>query len=245
MNLKGMHILVTGGSRGIGAAIAHEAANRGARVAITYNSNRESAEKAVRDFSGEGHLVVSMNISNEDSVKKGISEVMEHFPTLDGLVNNAGVTKDQLILRMKADDFDSVINTNLRGSFLCTREAVKLMLKSRKGSLVHITSVVGEMGNPGQTNYCASKGGIEAFSKSVAHEVASRKIRSNCVSPGFIATDMTHSLTEDQKKAMVDRIPLGAIGEGKDVAAAVCFLLSDDSKYMTGQTLRVNGGLYM
>jgi 3-oxoacyl-[acyl-carrier protein] reductase len=245
MKLKGQHILVTGGSRGIGAAIAKRVAEEGAKVAITYNSNRESAEKVVGGFSGEGHLVVPMNISSEESVKQAFAEILKHFPSIEGLVNNAGITKDQLILRMKTDDFDSVVATNLRGTFLCSREAVKLMLKARKGSLVHITSVVGEMGNPGQANYCASKGGIESFSKSIALEVASRKIRSNCVSPGFIATDMTHSLTEDQKKVMLDRVPLGSIGEAEDVAAAVCFLLSDDSKYITGHTLSVNGGLYM
>lgn len=245
MRLKGLNVLVTGGSRGIGAAIALETARQGARVAITYNSNRESAERVVREFPGEGHLVLAMNISDEESIKKGFAELMVHFPALDGVVNNAGITKDQLLLRMKAEDFDSVVQTNLRGTFLCTREAVKLMLKARKGSLVHITSVVGEMGNPGQANYCASKGGVEAMSKSVALEVASRSIRSNCVAPGFIATDMTHALTEDQKKAMMDRIPLGRIGDGADVAQAVCFLLSDDSKYITGQTISVNGGLYM
>jgi 3-oxoacyl-[acyl-carrier protein] reductase len=245
MNLKGLHILVTGGSRGIGAAIARRAAREGARVAITYNSNRDSAEKVLKEFSGEGHIVVNMNVADEDSVKKAFAEVLTHFATLDGLVNNAGITKDQLLLRMKAEDFDSVIQTNLRGTFLCTREAVKIMLKARKGALVHITSVVGEMGNPGQANYCASKGGVESLSKSVALEVSSRKIRSNCVAPGFIATDMTQALTDDQKKAMSDRIPLGSIGEPEDVASAVCFLLSDDSKYITGQTLSVNGGLYI
>ncbi|MEQ1878793.1 MAG: 3-oxoacyl-[acyl-carrier-protein] reductase [Bdellovibrionia bacterium] len=245
MRLKGLHILVTGGSRGIGAAIAKQAAIEGAKVAITYNSNRESAEKVVREFPGEGHLVLAMNVGEEDSVKKAIAELLTHFPSIDGLVNNAGITKDQLMLRMKAEEFDNVINTNLRGTFLCTREVLKPMVKARKGSLVHITSVVGEMGNPGQANYCASKGGIESFSKSVALEVASRKIRSNCVAPGFIATDMTEKLTDDQKKAMMDRIPLGSIGDPSDVGAAVCFLLSDDSKYITGHTLSVNGGLYM
>jgi 3-oxoacyl-[acyl-carrier protein] reductase len=184
-------------------------------------------------------------VGDEESVKKGFGECLEHFSTLDGLVNNAGITKDQLLLRMKSEDFDSVIQTNLKGSFLCTREAVKVMLKARKGSLVHITSVAGEMGNPGQANYCASKGGIEAMSKSVALEVASRKIRSNCVAPGFIGTDMTQALNEDQKKAFLDHIPLGYIAEPREVASAVCFLLSDDSRYITGQTLSVNGGLYM
>jgi 3-oxoacyl-[acyl-carrier protein] reductase len=245
MRLKGLHILVTGGSRGIGAAIAKQAAAQGAKVAITYNSNRESAEKIVRDFHGDGHLVLAMNISEEESVKKAIAELLAHFPAIDGLVNNAGITKDQLLLRMKTEDFDSVVQTNLRGTFLCTREVLKPMVKARKGSIVHITSVVGEMGNPGQANYCASKGGIEAFSKSVALEVASRKIRSNCVAPGFIATDMTDALTEDQKKSLAERIPMQSIGEPTDVGNAVCFLLSDDSKYITGHTLSVNGGLYM
>jgi 3-oxoacyl-[acyl-carrier protein] reductase len=186
-----------------------------------------------------------MNVAEEDSVKKGFQEILQQFETIDGLVNNAGITKDQLMLRMKIEDFDSVIQTNLRGSFLCSREVLKPMIRAKKGSIVHITSVVGEMGNPGQANYSASKGGIEAFSKSIALEVASRQVRSNCVAPGFIESDMTDALTEIQKKALFDRIPMGFIGSGNDVAHAVCFLLSDESRYVTGQTLSVNGGIYM
>lgn len=243
--LEGKKILITGGSRGIGAGIVQACAEQGAQVAFTYSSNKESAEKILKDLPGSGHTIAEMKMESEESIQSAVNTVLEKFKNIDGVVNNAGMTKDQLVLRMSANDFDHVYQVNLRGSFLCSKFCLKPMLKSRAGSFVHITSVVGQTGNPGQTNYTAMKAGLEAFSKSLAQEIASRGIRSNCVAPGFIQTDMTDKLPEDQKAALTSQIPLGAIGTPRDVANAVLFLLSDLSKYITGQTINVNGGLYM
>ncbi|OFZ18386.1 MAG: 3-oxoacyl-[acyl-carrier-protein] reductase [Bdellovibrionales bacterium RBG_16_40_8] len=245
MKLKGKSIIVTGGSRGIGAAIAKRLAEDGARIALTYTSKPEAAEEVRKSLPGEGHLALQINIANEDSVEAGLKVVLEQFDKIDGLVNNAGITKDQLLLRMKAEDFDQVIQTNLRGTYLCTRAVSKVMLKARQGSIVNITSVIGHSGNPGQANYAASKGGITAFSKSIAQEIGSRNIRINCVAPGFIVTEMTDVLPETQKNAILAKIPLQKFGNTEDIAAAVSFLLSDDAVYITGQTLHVNGGMSM
>jgi 3-oxoacyl-[acyl-carrier protein] reductase len=244
-SLLGKKILVTGGSRGIGASIVKTLASKGARVAFTYSSNEDAAKSVFDNLSGSGHFMLKMDVSQGTSVDQGIEAVLAHFGELDGVVNNAGITKDQLLLRMKAEDFDAVINTNLKGTFLVTKAAIKPMLKTRKGSIVNITSVIGLTGNAGQANYAASKGGVEAFSKSVALEVASRGLRVNCVAPGFIKTEMTDALSEDQKKAIVAEIPMERIAEPEEVAQAVAFLLSDESKYITGHTLSVNGGLFM
>ena len=238
-------IMVTGGSRGIGSAIVHFLAEQGAQVCFTYSSNEESARKLAQTLPGNGHFYIHMNVSDETRVQSAIDHVLEKWPDIDGVVNNAGITKDQLLLRLKTEDFDSVIQTNLRGTFLVTKAFAKAMLKNRKGNIVNISSVIGSTGNPGQANYSASKAGIEAFSKSVALELASRHIRVNCIAPGFIATDMTEALTDEQKKGITGKIPLGVIGEGRDVASCVGFLLSDESKYITGQTIHVNGGMYM
>ncbi len=253
MDLTNKNILVTGGSRGIGAGIVRTLAEAGARVAFTYTSRSDSAEALLSDLPSSssaqtatpGHFTFEMDISREDSIEKGFQFALERFGHLDGLVNNAGVTRDQLLLRMKAEDFDHVLQTNLRGTFLCTKTAVKAMLKARKGSIVNITSVIGHVGNAGQSNYAASKAAIEAFSKSVAQEVGSRSIRVNCVAPGFIQTDMTNQLAEVQKNAILSKIPLQKFGIAGDVASCVAFLLSDESSYITGQTIHVNGGLYM
>lgn len=242
---EGKNILVTGSSRGIGAGIAQFLAEEGARVAVTYSSGAESAQKVVASLPGTGHLCLKLNVSDESSVNAAFEEIAQKFGQLDGLVNNAGITKDQLLLRMKTEDFQAVIDTNLKGVFLCTRAATKMMLKARTGSIVNITSVIGEMGNAGQSNYAASKAGVEAFSKSIAQEVASRGIRINCVSPGFIVTEMTDVLTDQQKQAILSKVPLNQLGDVKDIASATAFLLSPESKYITGQTLGVNGGLYM
>lgn len=243
--LEGKNILVTGGSRGIGAGIVKWLATQGARVAFTYTSRPEAAQKILDDLPGEGHLVLPMNVGESASVEDAFKNCLEKMGSLQGLVNNAGVTKDQLLLRMKEDDFKSVLDVNLTGTFTCTKLAVKAMLKAREGSIVNLTSVVGHSGNPGQANYTASKAGVLGFSKSVALEVASRGIRVNCVAPGFIVTDMTEAMTDAQKKEISDRIPLGRLGQVDDISAAVSFLLSDQSTYITGQTLHVNGGLYM
>ena len=237
--------LVTGSSRGIGAGIAKALADEGARIAVTYSSNPASAEKVVSELSGSGHICLQLHVGEEASVLAAFEQIAKEFGRLDGLVNNAGITRDQLLLRMKVEDFQSVIDTNLKGNFLCTRAAVKMMIKARKGSIVNITSVIGEMGNAGQGNYAASKAGVEGFTKSIAQEVASRGIRVNCVAPGFIVTDMTDALNETQKTAILSKVPLASLGDVSDIANAVKFLLSADSKYITGHTLSVNGGLYM
>lgn len=245
MSLTGKKILVTGGSRGIGAAIVEWLAGRGAQVAFTYSSREDAAAQVLSRLPGEGHFHVRMDLRDEASVEQALSQVHEKFGALDGVVNNAGLTKDTLLLRMKTEDFDQVVQANLRGTFLVVRGVLKAMLKARQGSIVNITSVIGQTGNAGQANYAASKAGLEAFSRSVAQEVASRNIRINCVAPGFIATEMTGVLNEDQKKAILDKIPMGRIAEPSEVASAVGFLLSEDSKYITGHTLSVNGGLFM
>jgi 3-oxoacyl-[acyl-carrier protein] reductase len=243
--LENLKIFVTGGSRGIGAGIVKKLALEGAQVGFSYTTKPDLAEKVLAELAGSGHFSIKMDVSDEASVQSGFKQALEKLGRIDGLVNNAGITKDQLLLRMKTEEFDQVMNTNLRGTYLCTKEATRPMLKARKGSLVHITSVVGQMGQAGQANYAASKAGIEAFSKSVALELASRSIRSNCVAPGFIETDMTAALSPAQREAISKGIPLQSIGKTEDVAAAVCFLLSDESIYVTGQTIGVNGGLFM
>lgn len=245
MNLKDLKILVTGGSRGIGAGIARYLAGSGAKVAITYASRSEAAEAVIKDLPGEGHFHLKMDVSDEDSISTGINQVLETFGGLDGLVNNAGITSDQLLLRMKTEDFDKVVQTNLRGAFLCSKAVLKPMMKARKGSIVNLSSVIAQMGNPGQANYAASKGGLEAMTRSMAMELSSRNIRLNCVAPGFIATEMTDSMEEKQQEAILQRIPLGRMGTTDDVAAGVAFLLSDESAYITGQVIQINGGLYM
>lgn len=238
-------MLVTGGSRGIGAGIAQHLAGMGASVALTYTSRGAEAETVLGSLKGEGHMVVQMDVGNSESVQAAVEQVLERFGKIDGLVNNAGITRDQLVLRMKEEDFDAVLQTNLRGTYLCTKAVLKSMLKARSGSIVNISSVIGQMGNPGQSNYAASKAGIEGFSRAIALEVASRGIRVNCVAPGFIVTEMTDALDDKQKEAIQNRIPLARLGTVTDVAAATGFLLSDLATYITGQVLQVNGGMYM
>ncbi len=243
--LAGKKIMVTGSSRGIGAGIARLLADEGAQVVITYSSSEGPAREVLASLKGTGHMIVALQVADEASVSAAFAKVLETFGSLDGLVNNAGITKDQLLLRMKQDDFQSVMDTNLKGTFLCTKLAVKTMMKARKGSIVNITSVIGQTGNAGQANYAASKAGVEAFSKSIAQEVGSRQVRVNCVAPGFIVTDMTDQLTEEQKTGILSKVPLETLGQTEDVAHAVAFLLSDKARYITGHTLSVNGGLYM
>ncbi len=244
-SLKSKKIIVTGGSRGIGACLVQVLAESGATIAFTYSSNEAAAAKILSQLPGEGHFFVQMNLSDEASVEKAFSEIMIRWPQFDGLVNNAGITKDQLLLRMKTEDFDQVLQTNLRGAFLTTKITTKMMMKARQGSIVNITSVIGQTGNAGQANYAASKAGLIGFAKSVALELASRNVRVNCVAPGFIATEMTAVLSDAQKQQVLSKVPMGTMGEGRDVAMAVRFLLSDESKYITGHTLSVNGGLYL
>lgn len=243
--LQGRRIIVTGSSRGIGAGIAAWLAHEGASLVITYSSNEAAAAQVTKSLPGSGHMCLALNVSDETSVDAFFAKVLEGG-SIHGLVNNAGITRDQLILRMKTEDFDAVIGTNLRGTFLCARSAIKAMLKAKTpGSIVNITSVIGEMGNAGQSNYAASKAGVEGLTKSLAKEVASRGIRLNCVAPGFIVTEMTDALNEDQKNKIQSGIPLGTLGETEDIAAAVAYLLSDEARYITGHTLSINGGLYI
>ncbi|MCB0379432.1 MAG: 3-oxoacyl-[acyl-carrier-protein] reductase [Bdellovibrionales bacterium] len=244
-DLNGKTVLVTGSSRGIGAETAKYLAECGMRVAVTYAGSKAKAEEIYNSLKGEGHLLLPLNVADATSVSEGFDVISKEFGGLYGLVNNAGITRDQLLLRLKDEDFDAVIETNLKGTFLCTKLAVKMMMKARSGSIVNITSVIGQTGQAGQSNYAASKAGVEAFTKSVAQEVASRSVRLNCVAPGFIATDMTDELPEDRKKAILGAVPMNSIGEPLDVAQAVAFLLSENSKYITGQTISVNGGLFM
>ena len=243
--LDGKKILITGGGRGIGAGIARVLAAQGATVALTYTSSSVACEKVLSGLPGEGHFALQINVNSEDEVTAGISQVIERFGGLDGLVNNAGITRDGLLLRMKKDDFDATYETNLRGAFLTTKAVLKPMMKAKSGSIVNITSVIGQTGNAGQANYAASKAGLIGFTKSVALEVASRNIRANCVAPGFIATEMTEELTDAQKEGILGMVPMKSMGQSEDVAHAVAFLLSDESKYITGHTLNVNGGLHL
>lgn len=243
--LAGKKIFVTGGSRGIGASLVKWLAQNQAQVAFTYSSSEAQAQDILKSLPGQGHLCLQMNVADETSVNQVIDQVYERMGDLDGVVNNAGITADGLLLRMKSEDFDKVINTNLKGAFLVTKAVARPMLKARKGSIVNITSVIGQTGNAGQANYAASKAGIEAISKSVAQELGSRGIRVNCVAPGFIATEMTQVLSDDVKAKILSKIPQGIYGTAEDVAACVGFLLSDDSKYITGHTLNVNGGMFM
>lgn len=245
MKLEGKKIFVTGGSRGIGSSIALMAAELGARVAITYASNEAKARETLEKLPGSGHLCVPMNLSDRASIDSALEKVLVEFAGLSGVVNNAGLKADNLILRMKAEDFEKVLEANLTGSFWVTKLAVKAMLKNQSGSIVNISSVVAHLANPGQANYSASKAGLEAMTRSVAMEVASRNLRINCVAPGFIQTDMTDSLPESVRMELQKRIPLQRIAEPQEVAAAVCFLLSDLSSYITGHTLHVNGGMWM
>ena len=245
LNLSDKKIFVTGGSRGIGAAIVKYLAEQNAHVCFTYSSNEVMAHELLKSLPGKEHLCMKLNVADEANVDTVVADVLTKWQKIDGVVNNAGITKDQLLLRMKSEDFSNVLNTNLNGVFYVTKAFSKSMLKARAGTFVNISSVIGSTGNAGQANYAASKGGLEAFTKSVALELASRGIRANCVAPGYIKSDMTAALSEDQLKTFADKIPLARPGEAAEVAAAVAFLLSDASSYITGQTLHINGGLFL
>lgn len=245
MNLNGQKIIVTGGSRGIGAGVVEALAKAGAQVAFTYSSNEASAKALLEKLPGSGHFIFPLDIQNAEQIETAFDQAIEKLGGITGLVNNAGITKDNLLLRMKTDDLDAVLNTNLRGAIWCSKVVLKPMIKARAGSIVNISSVVAQMGNPGQTNYVASKAGMEGFTRAMALEVASRNIRVNAVAPGFIQTDMTEALDSKQKEAISSKIPLGKMGSIDDIAHAVVYFLSNEASYVTGQILQVNGGLYM
>ncbi|HXX58641.1 MAG TPA: 3-oxoacyl-[acyl-carrier-protein] reductase [Thermodesulfovibrionales bacterium] len=246
MELRNRVALVTGAARGIGKAIAEGLARMGADVVIADvspdDAGRTSAEIAKI---GVKSIAVKLDVSKSEEVVKAFEEIVKVFGKLDILVNNAGITRDGLLLRMKEEDWDAVIRVNLKGVFLCSKEAVKLMAKQRFGRIVNIASVVAFMGNPGQANYSASKAGIIGLTKTIAKEYASRGITANAVAPGFITTAMTDALPETVKEEMKKAIPLGRFGTIDDVANAVLFFASPDSGYITGQVMHVNGGMYM
>ena len=245
--LAGKTAIITGASRGIGAEIARKFAADGAKVVVNYSGSQEKAEAVVADIQANGGeaIAVKANVSDSKSVKAMVDETMKTFGSVDILVNNAGITRDNLMMRMKDDEWDDVINTNLKGVFVCTKAVTRQMMKQRAGRIVNIASIVGVMGNAGQANYVASKAGVIGLTKTTARELASRGITANAVAPGFITTDMTDQLNEEVQKAMLGQIPLGRFGAPEDVAKAALFLASDDASYMTGQTLHLDGGMVM
>lgn len=245
--LKGKNALVTGASRGIGKAIALELAKQGANVAVNFAGSEAKAQSVVEEIEKTGvkSFKVQADVANEAEVKEMVKEVISEFGSLDILVNNAGITRDNLLMRMKEEEFDQVINTNLKGVFICTKAVTRHMMKQKSGKIVNVSSIVGVSGNPGQANYVAAKAGVIGLTKSTAKELASRNIFVNAVAPGFIATDMTDELTEEQRAGMLAMIPLGKLGEAEDVAKVVRFLASEDANYMTGQTLHIDGGMVM
>ncbi|MES3038446.1 MAG: beta-ketoacyl-ACP reductase [Bdellovibrionota bacterium] len=241
----GQQFFVTGGSRGIGASIVQHLASEGAIVHFTYASQEAKAQEVLNQLPGKGHTCLKLDLSDLDSIEKTCSEFLEKNPGINGIVNNAGFTKDQLFIRTKREDFESVLRVNLTGTFTMCQLFGRYLMKKRQGSIVNLSSVVAHLGNPGQAAYTASKAGVEAMTRTLALELSSRHVRVNCVAPGFIDTDMTHALADNIKQQLVSRIPLERMGTGKDIAAAVAYLLSDESSYITGQVLHVNGGMYL
>ena len=243
MDFSGKVVLVTGASRGIGKAIAESFAKLGAKVCGTATS--ESGAAKITEYLGENGKGLVLDVASQESVDKCLEDVKAAFGDVDILVNNAGITRDNLLMRMKDEEWDAIINTNLASVYRMSKGVLRPMMKKRAGRIISVSSVVGLMGNPGQCNYAAAKAGLIGFSKSLAKEVASRGITVNCVAPGFIATDMTAALTEDQKNAILTQVPAGKLGDPQDIANAVLVLASDMASYITGETISVNGGMYM
>ncbi|MBQ7514896.1 MAG: 3-oxoacyl-[Schwartzia sp.] len=247
MLLDGKCALVTGASRGIGRAIALRLASEGAAVALNYAGNQAAAEKVKAEIEAAGGKAVlcQADVADQAAAEAMVKAAVEALGGLDILVNNAGITRDNLLLRLKEEDFDAVLSTNLKGIFHCTKAAAKLMMKKRAGCIVNMASVVGIIGNAGQTNYAAAKAGVIGFSKAAAKELAGRGVTVNVVAPGFIDTDMTAGLPDNVKENMLAGIPLGRMGTPEDVANAVLFLVSGQAAYITGQVLKVDGGMVM
>ncbi|HDC6157315.1 TPA: 3-oxoacyl-[acyl-carrier-protein] reductase [Staphylococcus aureus] len=239
--------LVTGASRGIGRSIALQLAEEGYNVAVNYAGSKEKAEAVVEEIKAKGvdSFAIQANVADADEVKAMIKEVVSQFGSLDVLVNNAGITRDNLLMRMKEQEWDDVIDTNLKGVFNCIQKATPQMLRQRSGAIINLSSVVGAVGNPGQANYVATKAGVIGLTKSAARELASRGITVNAIAPGFIVSDMTDALSDELKEQMLTQIPLARFGQDTDIANTVAFLASDKAKYITGQTIHVNGGMYM
>jgi len=240
-------VLVTGGSRGIGKEVAEVYADNGYDVVINYVSDKTDVEGLKKEFEEKGVkcLLVKGDVSKADDVQNMVEEAINEFGKIDVLVNNAGITRDTLLMRMSEEDFDKVIEINLKGTYLVTKAVTKYMMKKRQGSIINLASVVGVVGNAGQCNYSASKAGIIGFTKSVAKELASRNIRANAVAPGFIATDMTSVLSDSVKENINAQIPLKRMGTAKEVAEVIYFLGSDKSSYVTGQVINIDGGMVM
>ncbi len=238
--------LVTGASRGIGKGIAIELGKNGAKVIGTATS--EKGANNITDYlkqTGIDGVGMVLDVRNSESIDQCLSDINEQFGSVDILVNNAGITRDTLLMRMKLEQWEEVYETNLRSVFLLSKACLRGMMKSRAGRIINISSVVGTTGNPGQANYASTKAGMVGFTKSLAREVANRGVTVNCVAPGFIATDMTSELTDEQKQQILTGVPMGKLGEVEDIAKAVKFLASDDSAYITGQTMHINGGMHM
>lgn len=238
--------LVTGGSRGIGKAVAIRLAAEGAFVVVNYAANQAAAQDVIAEIEkagGEGE-VSKFDVSDYETTQKVIEEIIVEHGGIHILINNAGIVHDTLLVRMNKEDWDRVISTNLNGVFNCTKAVTRTMMKQRWGRIINLTSVVGEMGNAGQTNYAASKAGIIGFTKAAAREMAPRSVTVNAISPGFILTDINNSLPDDIKKQYIERIPMGRYGSPEDIAGLVAFLTSDEASYITGEVIRVNGGIY-
>ena len=239
--------LVTGGSRGIGRAVSLRLANAGALVIVNYAANAGKAEEVVAQIAAQGGKAVAMgfDVAQATAVEGAIKEILERFGKIDILVNNAGIALDSLVVRTKTEDWQRTLDVNLSGCFYCARAVSKPMMKARRGRIINISSVIGEMGNAGQVSYSASKAGVFGLTKSLAKELGSRNVTVNAIAPGYIDTDMTNTLTEDLKQSILTNVPLTRMGTAEDVAGAVAFLCSDDASYITGSIISVNGGMYM
>ncbi|WP_180913042.1 3-oxoacyl-ACP reductase FabG [Vibrio parahaemolyticus] len=243
MNLEGKIALVTGASRGIGRAIAELLVERGATVIGTATS--EGGAAAISEYLGESGKGLALNVTDVESIEATLKTINDEFGAIDILVNNAGITRDNLLMRMKDDEWNDIINTNLTPIYRMSKAVLRGMMKKRAGRIINVGSVVGTMGNAGQTNYAAAKAGVIGFTKSMAREVASRGVTVNTVAPGFIETDMTKALNDDQRAATLANVPAGRLGDPREIASAVVFLASPEAAYITGETLHVNGGMYM
>lgn len=245
--LNGKVALITGASRGIGREIALTFAGYGAKVVVNYNGSKEKAEEVVKEIEAMGGEAIAIQCSVADYEACGnmVNEAIAKFGRVDILVNNAGITRDNLVMKISDEDFDAVLDTNLKGTFNCIKQLYRPFLKQRSGRIINMTSVTGILGNAGQANYAASKAGVIGLTKSVARELASRGITVNAIAPGFIATEMTDAMTDTAKQAVLSRIPLGRVGDTKDIAETAAFLASDKAAYITGQVISVDGGMHM